>query len=112
MASCDITGGLQIGPGKLDLLFHISYVHVLNLHAGRRPLFITSKRYIRLAKLERYAIKNWCVIVWKAIMIVEAAGDMKRVLMRTNKSSLPGLEQGLFQPHTQATSLSSHVAWV
>ena len=61
MASCDITGGLQIGSGKLDLLFRISYV--LNLCAGQQSLliFATGKRYVCSAKLQRYShYKSMC----------------------------------------------------
>ena len=35
-------------------------------------------------------IKSVHVIVWKAIMTVEAASLWKRALMQNNKSSLPG----------------------
>ena len=63
VASCDITGGLQIGSGKLDLLFRISYIsYVLNLCAGQQSLrFATSKRYVCSAKLQRYShYKSMC----------------------------------------------------
>ena len=61
-------------PGKVDLLFRIS--HLLDLHVGglSYSIFITSKCRILAANIRATAIKSGCVIGWKAIMTVEAAG--------------------------------------
>ena len=51
-----------------------SATHSLNLHADRRLLFVISKCCTCLAIYIAMAIKSGCVIVWKVIMTVEAAG--------------------------------------
>ena len=63
----------QLRPGKLDLLFHIS--HLLNLHAGRWLYSLSLLYAIYTRKIyDATTIKSGCVIVWKAVMTVEAVG--------------------------------------
>ena len=64
----------QLRPGKLDLLFHIS--HLLHLHG--RVVTIHYSLIFAIYTLKIYdatAIISGCVIVWKAIMTVEAVSE-------------------------------------
>ena len=55
---------LQTLPGKVNLLFRFS--RILDLYAGGRSLFITSKGYKHSAVLWRYGHKSGRVTAWKA----------------------------------------------
>ena len=61
------------------------------MRAGGHSLFIASNATYTRQICGAMAIKSGHVIAWKAIMTVEAAGQRKRMLMRNNKTSLPGL---------------------
>ena len=68
----EVNTGPTLRPGKLDLLFHIS--HLLDLHAGGRSLSLLANTIYTWQIYDAMAIKSGCVIAWKVIMTVEAAG--------------------------------------
>ena len=59
---------------------------------GHYSLFITNKHYIHQANLRFSSIKSRCVIAWKVIMTVEAAGLLEKegADEKQQKTSLPG----------------------
>ena len=59
---------------------------------GHYSLFITNKHYIHQANLRFSSIKSRCVIAWKVIITVEAAGLLEKegADEKQQKTSLPG----------------------